>query len=111
MLKEVGNKTGEAHQRLNPPKSLTRPQFIDCLIRLSMLKFRALGDANSGAIQNREQQRSPADAVEIIARRIYALFQAFSGADSLHDWKRPPNAPCVDRVRCRCLSLVATASA
>ena len=66
-------KTGEPHQRLNPPKSLTRPQFIDCLIRLSMLKFRELGDANSGAIRNTEMQRSPADATEIILMQVGRL--------------------------------------
>ena len=63
-------KTGEPHMRLNPPKSLTRPQFIDSLVRLAMLKFRELGDANSGAIRNAEAQRSPADAVEIILIQV-----------------------------------------
>ena len=31
--------------------------------------------------------------LEIIARRVYALFQAFAKVECLADWKRPPNAP------------------
>ena len=31
--------------------------------------------------------------MEVIARRIYALFQAFKHVEKLGDWKRPSGAP------------------